>query len=89
MAVELESRVSKVESTVADHERRIADNEDDIECIQKDCITEKVSLAELKVLITQSISQNDKTMQLLKWVVLVAVAVIGGLTGIKFAIPGI
>ncbi len=89
MAAELETRVSKVESQVADHERRITENEEDIDCIKKDCTNEKVSLAELKVLLTQSITQNEKTMQLLKWVVLVAIAVIGGLTGIKFAIPGI
>ena len=84
----LESRISTVEYKVDDQGRRIDGVENDLKCVKQDCTTEKVTLAELKVLIQTAMQDNKDTMKLLKWVVIVAIAVIGAVAGVKLVLPG-
>jgi hypothetical protein len=84
---DIEARMSTVEYKVDEHGKRIDDIEKDVECVRKDCTEEKVSMSRLELIINQSIDQNKSTMNLLKWVVIVALAVISAVTGIKFVIP--
>jgi hypothetical protein len=84
---DIEARMSTVEYKVDEHGKRIDDIEKDVDCVKKDCTEEKVTMSRLELIINQSIEQNKGTMNLLKWVVIVALAVISAVTGIKFVIP--
>jgi hypothetical protein len=85
---DLETRMSSVENNVADHEKRIAGNEEEIRCIKADCAIEKTALARLDEKLTQALANHADSMKLLKWIVVAALSVIAGLAGIKIVLPG-
>ena len=86
---DMEARMATVEFKVDEHGKRIDGLEQDCKTIHQSCADERVSLAEMKLLIQTSIAQTDKTTALLKWVVLVVVALVGAIAGVKIAIPDI
>jgi predicted nucleic acid-binding Zn-ribbon protein len=85
---DMESRMNTVEHEVEDQAKRIASAETKISCIEKACAQEKVDFAGLKSKVEASLANHDSTMQLLKWVIIIAVTVIGALAGVKIVLPG-
>ena len=86
---DLEARMATVEFKVDEHGRRIDGLESDTKLIHQNYTDQRLEFTKLQILIENSVAQNDKTMSLLKWVVIVAVAVIGAVVGVKIAIPSI
>jgi t-SNARE complex subunit (syntaxin) len=61
---DLEARMSTIEHVVEEQGEAISDIKQDIKCIKEDCISEKVSNAEIKIQLASLINQNANSMKL-------------------------
>lgn len=86
--MELSDRVCSLEAKSNDHETRITTAESQIADIRTDCSKDMGSLSKsLDDRIILLMKNSDNTLFILKWVVLPLIIILGGLIGVKIALP--